>query len=282
MRLQNRVVFITGGSRGIGRAVALACAREGADIVVAAKTDVETNPRLPGTIHSVAKEVEDLGRRALAIKLDVRDAEACQAAVNQAAAHFGRLDVLVNNAGALWWSDVLGTPMKKFDLVMAINVRASFALAQAALPHMIAGKWGHIVMMSPPVEANACAHHAAYAVSKFGMTMVALGIAEEAKEHNVTANALWPATAIESYATINFGLGGPEFWRKSDILADAVLALVTKEPSARPGKAWIDEELLRSEGVTDFSKYQCVPGSEPPQFPFSALPSTTETVDKRT
>ncbi len=281
MRLKDRVVFITGASRGIGRAVALACAREGADIVVAAKSDVETNPRLPGTIHSVAKEVEALGRRALPIKLDVRDADACEAAVAQAAAHFGRLDVLVNNAGALWWADVAGTPVKKFDLVMSINVRASFVLARAALPHMIERKWGHIVMMSPPVEANAVAFHGAYAVSKFGMTMIALAIAEEAKAHNVTANALWPATAIESYATINFGLGGPEFWRKADILADATLALVTKEPSARPGKAWIDEELLRSEGETDFAKYQCLPGSEPPHFPFSALPSTTETVDKR-
>jgi citronellol/citronellal dehydrogenase len=281
MRLKDRVVFITGASRGIGRAVALACAREGADIVVAAKSEVESNPRLPGTIHSVAKEVEELCRRALPIKLDVRDADACEAAVAQAAAHFGRLDVLVNNAGALWWADVTGTPAKKFDLVMSINVRASFVLARAALPHMIERKWGHIVMMSPPVEASAVAHHGAYAVSKFGMTMIALAIAEEAKAHNVTANALWPATAIESYATINFGLGGPEFWRKSDILADATLALLTKEPSSRPGKAWIDEELLRSEGVTDFAKYQCMPGVEPPQFPFSALPSTTETTDKR-
>ncbi|MDI1432617.1 MULTISPECIES: SDR family oxidoreductase [Polyangium] len=281
MRLENRVVFITGASRGIGRAVALACAREGADVVIAAKSEVEANPRLPGTIHSVAKEVEGLGRRALPIKLDVRDADACQAAVAEAVAHFGRLDVLVNNAGALWWADVTGTPMKKFDLVMGINVRASFALAQAALPHMIERKWGHIVMMSPPVDANGVAHHGAYAVSKFGMTMIALAIAEEAKAHNVTANALWPATAIESYATINFGLGGPEFWRKADILADATLALITKEPSARQGQAWIDETLLRSEGVTDFSKYQCAPGHEPPHFPFSALPTTTETTDKK-
>jgi len=281
MRLKDRVVFITGASRGIGRAVALACAREGADIVIAAKTDVEVNPRLPGTIHSVAAEVEALGRRALPVKLDVRDADACGAAVARTVEHFGRIDVLVNNAGALWWADVTDTPMKKFDLVMSINVRASFALAQAALPHMIKAKWGHILMMSPPVEANACGHHAAYAVSKFGMTMVALGIADEGRAHNVTANALWPATAIESYATINFGMGGPEFWRKADILADATLALITKEPSARPGKAWIDEELLRSEGVTDFAKYQCSPGNEPPHFPFSALPALTATADKR-
>lgn len=281
MRLKDRVVFITGASRGIGRAIALACAREGADIVVAAKTDVETNPRLPGTIHSVAAEVEALGRKALPIKLDVRDGEACEAAVNKAIAHFGRLDVLVNNAGALWWADVTATPLKKFDLVMGINVRATFALSQAALPKMIEQKWGHIVTMSPPVDAQACAHHGAYAVSKFGMTMIALAIAEEAREHNVTANALWPATGVESYATINFGMGSPELWRKADILADATLAIITKEPSARPGKAWIDEEVLRADDVTDFSKYQCVAGCEPPHFPFSGLPTMTSTTDKR-
>lgn len=276
MRLSNRVVFITGASRGIGRAVALACAREGADVVIAAKTEVAENPRLPGTIHDVAREVEQLGRRALPLKLDVRDDAACEAAVQKATEHFGHVDVLVNNAGALWWADVVETPVKKFDLIVGINVRASFVLAHAVLPQMIKNRWGHIVMMSPPVDATAVAHHGAYAVSKFGMTMIAQAIADEAREHNVTAHALWPATAIESFATMNFGLGGPELWRKADIIADATVALITKEPSARLGRAWIDEELLRSEGVTDFSKYQCVPGSEPPHFPFSALPRATE------
>jgi citronellol/citronellal dehydrogenase len=281
MRLQDRVVFITGASRGIGKAVALACAREGADIVVAAKTDVEQNPRLPGTIHDVAREIEALGRRALPIKLDVRDDAACEAAVQQAVAHFGHVDALINNAGALWWADVTETPVKKFDLIMGINVRASFVLSRAVLPHMIKQRWGHIVMMSPPVDISACAHHGAYTVSKFGMTMIAHAIADEARDHNVAAHALWPATAIESFATINFGLGGPELWRKADILADATVALLAKEPSARSGKAWIDEDLLRSEGVTDFSKYQCVPGVEPPHFPFSGLPTTTQTASQK-
>jgi citronellol/citronellal dehydrogenase len=275
MRLRDRIVFITGASRGIGRAVALACAREGADVVIAAKTEVAENPRLPGTIHDVAREVEALGRRALPLKLDVRDADACEAAVARTVEHFGRIDALINNAGALWWADVVETPVKKFDLIMGINVRASFVLAHAALPHMVKNRWGHIVMMSPPVDVSGVAHHGAYAVSKFGMTMIAQSIAEEMREQNVTAHALWPATAIESFATMNFGLGGPELWRKADILADATLALLTREPSARMGRAWIDEELLRSEGVTDFSKYQCVPGSEPPHFPFAALPRAT-------
>jgi citronellol/citronellal dehydrogenase len=277
MRLKDRVVFITGASRGIGRAVALACAREGADIVIAAKTEVAENPRLPGTIHDVAREIEALGRRAMPIKLDVRDDAACEIAVAQAIERFGRVDALVNNAGALWWADVTETPVKKFDLIMGINARASFVLSHAVLPSMIEQKYGHIVMMSPPVDVSMCAHHGAYAVSKFGMTMLAHAIAGEYAEHNVTAHALWPATAIESFATINFGLGGPELWRKADIIADATVALLAREPSARPGAAWIDEKLLREEGVTDFSKYQCVPGVEPPQFPFSAIPKTTST-----
>lgn len=276
MRLKDRVVFITGASRGIGRAVALACAREGAHVVVAAKTEVADNPRLPGTIHDVAREAAALGVEALAVKLDVRDDAACDAAVARAIERFGRIDALVNNAGALWWADVVETPVKKFDLIMGINVRAAFVLSHAVLPHMMKQRWGHVVMMSPPVDTSAVAHHGAYAVSKFGMTMVAQAIAEEAADHNVTAHALWPATAIESYATMNFGLGGPELWRKPDILADATIALLSREPSARRGRAWIDEVLLREEGVTDFSKYQCVPGSEPPHFPFSGLPRVTE------
>lgn len=275
MRLNDRVVFITGASRGIGRAVALACAREGADVVIAAKTDVAENPKLPGTIHDVAREVEELGRRALALKLDVRDTDACEAAAAQAVAHFGRVDALVNNAGALYWADVASTPVKRYDLIMGINVRASFVLSHALLPHMIERKYGHILMMSPPVEMAAVPHHGAYAVSKFGMTMIAEAIAHECAEHNVTANSLWPATAIESFATINFGLGGPEIWRKADILADATVAILAKEPRAAMGRAWIDEDLLRAEGVTDFSKYQCVPGCEPPRIPFSGLPTVT-------
>jgi citronellol/citronellal dehydrogenase len=277
MRLQDRVVFITGASRGIGRACALACAREGAHIVIAAKTEVADNPWLPGTIQDVAREVEALGRSALPIKLDVRDDAACEAAVDQAVARFGRVDALINNAGALWWADVVETPVRKFDLVMGINVRAAFVLSRAVLPIMIKQRWGHIVMMSPPVDVTACAHHGAYVVSKFGMTLLAHAIADEVREHNVTANAVWPATAIETAATINFDLGGPDEWRKPDILADAVVAILAREPKERGGQAFIDEALLQEEGVTDFSKYQCVAGAEPPRAPFSGLPKATIT-----
>jgi citronellol/citronellal dehydrogenase len=277
MRLENRVVFVSGASRGIGRACALACAREGASVVVAARTDVASNPRLPGSIHDVVREIEDLGGSALALKLDVRDDRACEAAIEKTIACFGRIDALVNNAGALWRADVVETSVKKFDHILGVNVRAAFVLAHAALPHMIKQRWGHIVMMAPPVEPSGCAHHGAYAVSKFGMTMIAESIAEEMRDHNVTAHALWPATAIESFSTKSFSLGGPESWRKADILADAVLALIARAPSARMGRAWIDEALLREEGVTDFDKYQCAPGQEPPHFPFSAASKPTST-----
>ncbi len=276
MRLKDRVVFITGASRGIGKECALACAREGAHIVVAAKT-TDPNPKLPGTIHETVTEVKALGRKALGIQLDVRDAEACAAAIEETVRTFGRIDALINNAGALWWADVTDTPVRKFDLVIGVNVRASYALAHAALPHMIKQKWGHIIMMSPPVDAEAVAHHAAYAVSKFGMTMIAQGIAEEYKEHNVAGHALWPATAVESQATKNFGMGDASVWRKASIIADATVALLAKEPRLRTGKAWIDEDLLREEGVTDFTKYRCDPNVEPPKFAFRDIPALQST-----
>jgi citronellol/citronellal dehydrogenase len=277
MRLENRVVLITGASRGIGRACALACAAEGARVLVAARTEVADNPRSPGSIHEVAREIEARGGKALAVKLDVRDDDACEAAVAAAVDRFGRIDALVNNAGALWGADVVETSIKKLDLILGVNARAAFVLSHAVLPHMIAQRWGHIVMMSPPIEADGCGHHGAYAVAKLGMTMIARAIAEEVREHNVTAHSLWPATAIETFATVNFGLGGPSVWRKPAIMADAVVALLAKEPSARMGKAWIDEALLREEGTTDFTKYQCSPGHEPPHFPFAALLKKTST-----
>lgn len=279
MRLQDRVVFITGASRGIGKTLALACAREGAHVVVAAKSDApDPSGKLPGTIHDTAREVEALGRKALAIKLDVRDDVACEAAIAQTKAHFGRVDILINNAGALYWADVVETPVKRFDLIMGINVRASFVLSHAALPHMMEQKYGHILMMSPPVDSEGAPHHGAYAVSKFGMTLVAAAIAEECKGHNVTANALWPATIIESFASINFGLGDAKMWRKPEILADAALAILAKEPSAARGKAWMDEDVLRAAGITDLSQYQCAPGHEPPKVDFRAIPKRTQTV----
>lgn len=271
MALKDRVVFITGASRGIGKACALACADQGAHIVAAAKSDTP-HPKLPGTIGETVEEVKAKGVEGLAIRLDVRDEVACQKAVEQTVSIFGKVDVLINNAGALWWADVLDTPVKRFDLIMGINVRASFVLAQAVLPHMIKQKWGHILMMSPPVEPDAVAHHAAYAVSKFGMTMIAQGIAEEYRDHNVAANALWPATAIETAATEVFGLGDKSIWRTADILADATVALLNKEPTACTGQALIDEDFLRENGVSDFTRYRADPNTEPPRLSFKHIP----------
>ncbi len=260
--LSGRVAIITGASRGIGRAIALRLAREGVHIVVAAKT-AEPNPKLPGTIYTVAEEVEALGVRALPIQVDVRDENAVQQMVERTVETFGRIDILVNNAGALWWYPVLETPLKRYDLVMNVNLRGSFACSQAVLPKMIEQGWGHILMMSPPIDLKVLPNKVAYMISKFGMTMLALGLAEEVRQHNVAVNALWPRTLIESQATIAWGLGTPKQWRKADIMADAVYEIVRREPATYTGQALIDEDVLRSAGVTDFSIYNCTPDGEP-------------------
>ncbi|MFI5166147.1 MAG: SDR family oxidoreductase [Thermoanaerobaculales bacterium] len=267
MRFEGKVAFITGSSRGVGKCVALALAREGANIVVAAKS-VEENERLPGTIFTTAAEVETLGRRALAVQVDVRDEGTIEAGVKAALERFGRIDFLVNNAGALFWQSLVDTPMARFDRVMAVNVRGAFACCHAVLPAMLAQGWGHILMMSPPVAPPAAAGKIAYAVSKFGMTLIAHGLAGELVGRNVACNALWPATLIESYATINFGLGGPAMWRKPDILADAAVRIFAKEPAGFTGHALIDEDFIRSEGVSDFTGYRCDPDHEPPRVGF--------------
>jgi citronellol/citronellal dehydrogenase len=267
MRFEGKVGFVTGASRGVGKAVALALAREGCDVVVAAKTTAP-DPRLPGTIHETAAAIEALGRRALAVPVDVRDDAAVERAVKAALDRFGRVDFLVNNAGALYWQPLVETPLKRFDLVMGVNARGAFACTHHVLPAMLAQGYGHVLMMSPPVDPGGAGGKIAYAISKFGMTLIAHGLADEVRDRNVACNALWPATMIESYATINFGLGDRALWRTPEILADATLAIFAKEPRGFTGHALIDEDFLRTEGVTDFARYQCVPGSEPPRVGF--------------
>ena len=267
MRFADRVAFVTGASRGVGKALALRLAAEGCDVVVAAKT-ADPDPKLPGTIHETAHEIEALGRRALAVKLDVRDDAAVEAVVGQALARFGRVDFLVNNAGALFWRSMAETPMKRFDLVMGVNARGAFACTRHVLPAMLAQKFGHILMLSPPVMPKAGAGKVAYALSKFGMTLIAQGLAEEVRGQNVAANALWPATLIESQATIRWGLGDRSLWRKPDILADAMVAMFAKPPATFSGNAVIDEDFLRGEGVTDFVRYRSDPDKEPPRVGF--------------
>jgi len=268
--LAGRVAVVTGASRGIGRALALGLARAGCHVVVAAKSTTPTE-KLPGSIYTVAAEVEALGAQALPVQVDVRDEAQVEALAARARERFGRIDVLVNNAGALWWKPVLETPAKRFDLVMGVNARGAFLCARAVLPTMVARRWGHVINLSPPLDLAMVPGRVAYAISKLGMTLLTHGLAEEVRPHNVAVNSLWPVTIIESQASINHQLGTPAMWRKPDILVDCVLRLVAKEPAALTGQALLDEDFLRAEGVTDFGGYACVPGTDPPRLSWAAL-----------
>ena len=263
--LKDRVAIITGASRGIGRALALGLAAHGCHIIVGAKS-VESSERLPGSIHTVAKEVEALGVSALPIQIDVRDGDQIEAMIAQTINRFGRIDILINNAGALWWKPVMETPAKRFDLVMGVNARAAFLTSQAVLPCMLERKWGHIINMSPPIDLKILPGKVAYFISKFGMTLLTHGLAEEVRPHHIAVNSLWPVTIIESQASIAWGLGTRAMWRKPDILVDCVLRLVQKDSAEISGQALLDEDFLRQEGISDFSRYACVPGSNPPRI----------------
>ncbi len=261
-RLSDRVALITGASRGIGREIALTFAREGAKVALAAKS-VHPNPKLPGTLGEVAAEVEQLGAECLVCPCDVREAEQIEQAVAAVLSRFGRVDILINNAGALWWRPVLDTPVKRFDLVMQVNARAAFLMSQAVLPAMVERRWGHIVNMSPPIDLAAAPGFVAYFISKYGMTLLSHGLAGEVRAHNIAVNSLWPVTAIDTAAVRNYGVGTPEQWRKPSIVADATLELVCKPPHEITGEALLDEDILRGVGVTDFSGYAVVAGSDP-------------------
>ncbi|MBY0525165.1 MAG: SDR family oxidoreductase [Gemmataceae bacterium] len=268
--LQDKIAIVTGASRGIGRALALGLAGAGCHVVVAAKSTIPSE-KLPGSIHTVAQEVETIGAQALPLQVDVRDEAQIEAMAAQTLERFGRIDILVNNAGALWWKPVVETPAKRFDLVMGVNARAAFLCSRAVLPTMTAQRWGHIVNLSPPLDLAIVPGRVAYAVSKLGMTLLTFGLAEEVRPHNIAVNSLWPVTIIESLASINHGLGTPAMWRKPDILVDCLLRLVRKDPATLTGQALLDEDFLRAEGVCDFGQYACVPGSHPPRVSWSAL-----------
>jgi len=279
MSLNGQVAIVTGASRGIGRAIALKLAREGANVVLAAKT-ITPDPRLPGTLPEVAALIEQMGRQALPVRTNVRETADLENLVAQTLTTFGRVDILVNNAGALWWYPVSDTPAKKFDLVMEVNVRASFVLSNLVANTMIKQKSGHIVNMSPPIDMSVLPGRVAYMISKFGMTMLAQGMAGEVAPHGVAVNALWPKTIIESQASINFGLGNRGLWRKADIMADALYEIVKHHPTKYQGQALIDEEVLRSAGVTDFSHYACVPGTEPLELTWNMQAGKVESLKK--
>lgn len=262
--LEGRVAIITGASRGIGRALAIRLAQEGADIVVAAKSEQSTE-RLPGSIYETAEEVRRIGRRALPVKVDVREEPQIAAMVEAAAAEFGRIDILINNAGALWWQPVLDTPAKRFDLLMQVNVRAAYLCSYYVLPHMQRQRWGHIITMAPPISTEANPGMVAYMIAKMGMARLAIGIAAEHRDDNIASNSLWPVTPIESAAVINHGLGERSQWRTPEIMCDAVMAILSQEPSACTGRQLLDEEILREAGVTDFDRYWCE--GKPPENP---------------
>jgi citronellol/citronellal dehydrogenase len=262
--LRDKVIFITGSSRGIGREIALRCARDGARVVITGKT-AEAHPKLPGTIHSVAEEAIAAGGQALAIQLDVRDEQAIHAAVEQAAAHFGGIDVLVNNASAISLTPTLQTPAKRLDLMWDVNMRATFLVSQACIPHLRKAANPHILTLSPPLnfEAKWFAPHVAYSISKFGMSLCALGMAKEFAEDGIAVNCLWPRTTIATAAIeFNFPEAILHASRKPAIVADAAHAILLRDSKTFSGHFFIDDEVLRAEGVRDFEQYAVSPGEK--------------------
>jgi citronellol/citronellal dehydrogenase len=260
--LRGKTIFITGATRGIGREIALRCARDGASVVVTGKT-VEPHAKLGGTIHSVAAEVEQAGGKALAIQLDVRDEEAIRVAVEQAARHFGGIDVLVNNASAISLTPSLDTPAKKLDLMWQVNMRATFLASQACISFLKKSANPHILTLSPPLNMDAkwFAPHLAYSISKYGMSLCALGMAREFAADGIAVNCLWPRTTIATAAIeFNFPEAILRASRKPAIVADAAYCILTRDSRACSGNFFVDEDVLRDAGVVDFEQYAVTPG----------------------
>jgi citronellol/citronellal dehydrogenase len=263
MSFENKTVFITGGSRGIGKAIALRLAREGANIVIAAKS-IEENPKLGGTIFSAAAEVEAAGGKALAVRCDIRFEGQVQEAVDKGAAAFGGIDILVNNASAISLSKVEGTDLKAFALMHDINVKGTFFVSKACIPYLKKGSNPHILNLSPPINLDRkwLTNYLAYTMSKYNMTMIALGLSGELKKYSIAANCLWPRTTIVTAAVRNL-LGGENLVKMSrhpEIMADAAFHILGKPSASCTGNCFIDDEVLTAEGVTDLDQYAVVPG----------------------
>jgi citronellol/citronellal dehydrogenase len=259
--LKGKTIFITGASRGIGRSIALRCAQDGANIVIAAKT-AEPHPKLSGTIHTVAREVEQAGGRALPLQVDIREEEAVFAAVKQAVGAFGGIDILVNNASAISLTGTLATPIKRYDLMQAINARGTYLCSQVCLPHLLKAANPHILTLSPPLNLNPrwFAAHAAYTISKYGMSMCTLGMAAEFKGRGVAVNSLWPRTTIATAAVEVFFPEALASSRKPEIMGDAAYLILTRDSRSATGNFYIDDEVLRAAGVTDLGRYAVTPG----------------------
>jgi citronellol/citronellal dehydrogenase len=265
--LSGKKIFITGGSRGIGLAIALRAARDGASIAIAAKT-TEPNPKLPGTIHTAAEEIRAAGGTALAIQCDLRDENQISAAIAQAAETFGGIDILINNASAINLTPTEATPAKRFDLMFDVNVRGTFLTSQAAIPHLRAsaeaGRNPHILTLSPPLSMKAkwFQHHVAYTMAKYGMSMCVLGMSEEFRKTGIAVNALWPRTAIDTAALQMIPGIDTAACRTPEILADAAYVILNRISKETTGNFYVDDEVLASVGITDLDGYSVVPGTK--------------------
>jgi citronellol/citronellal dehydrogenase len=276
MSLRGKTLFITGASRGIGLAIGLRAARDGANIVIAAKT-AEPHKKLPGTIYSAAEEVEKAGGQALPLVVDVRDPDSVKAAVDAAAERFGGIDICVNNASAIQLTGTLATDIRRYDLMHQVNARGTFVVSRACIPHLLKASNPHVLMLSPPLDMSSrwFANHVAYTMAKYGMSMCVLGMAEEFREQGVAFNALWPRTGIAT-AAIEFALAGEEgmrHCRTPDIMADAAHAIFNRPSRECTGNFFIDDVLLYEEGERDFDKYRVDPSK--PLMPDFFVPENT-------
>lgn len=258
MSLNGKTIFMSGGSRGIGLAMAKRCARDGANVVIAAKTD-KPHPKLEGTIHTAAAEIEAAGGKALGIVCDIRDEETVKVAVDQAVARFGGIDICINNASAISLTPTLATPMKRYDLMNGVNARGTYLVSQTCLPHLLKSENPHILNIAPPLDMNPkwFKNHTAYTMAKYGMSMCTLGMAAEF-EGKVAVNSLWPMTSIDTAAVRNV-LGGDAMAKMSrtpDIMSDAAYLVLTQDAKSFTGQFIIDEFILTENGVTDFAQYQ--------------------------
>jgi citronellol/citronellal dehydrogenase len=265
MTLEGKTLFITGASRGIGKAIALRAAKDGANVVIAAKT-AEPHPKLAGTIYTAAEEIERAGGKALPLVVDIRFEDQIEAAVAKAVEAFGGIDVLINNASAIMLTGTLQTPLKRFDLMHGVNARGTFACSQACLPHLLKAQNPHILNISPPLNMSPrwFKNHVAYTMAKYGMSMCVLGMAAEFASKGVGVNALWPRTSIAT-AAVNNLLGGEQMMKQSrtpEIMADAAYAVLTRKAADCTGNFFIDDEVLRAAGVEDLDQYAVDPSQE--------------------
>jgi len=259
--LSGKTLFITGASRGIGLAIALRAARDGANVAIAAKSAV-ANPKLPGTIHMAAAAIEAAGGKALALQVDIREDEQVRAAAAQAAEHFGGIDIVVNNASAIWLAGTAETPMKRFDLMHQVNTRGTFLVTQSCLPYLKQAANPHVLMLSPPpnLDPKWFAPHTAYTIAKYGMSLCVLGMSAEFAALGIAVNALWPRTVIATAAIAMIDGVQPQHCRTPDIVADAAHAILTRSSRSFTGHFAIDEDVLREDGVIDFDRYAVQPG----------------------